>query len=297
VLLHTLLAAVALAAPSPDQLLRAYSPVVVLHPDERFPPSTVEPFFAASALERRTDAGWEGADLPALPVDAGPWRLNQRSCTPRIGLASVDCYAQTPAGEPVVYAWYTRTRDRVVLEYWLFYAYDFWSGLYPQSDFLWQTHEGDWEAVAVVLSREGKPLLAGVSRHCSGAQRPWARVAKQGTHPLVHVALGSHSNWFGPGDHPIDTRCYPQAARVIFDAYLGTALDRTAPGRRLSPRIVRVSAQAPGWMRFRGSWGEDGFFHAPDPVNTVTFGAGPAGPAFHALWREPLRTVTGWPGG
>ena len=35
-----------------------------------------------------------------------------------------------------------------------------------------------------------------VSRHCGGARRSWARAPKQGLRPVVHVALGSHANYF-----------------------------------------------------------------------------------------------------
>jgi hypothetical protein len=302
--MRVLLAALALAlvpssaaAPSPARLLSTYSPVVLFHPDERFGPAPIESFLAASALERRTEAGWEPANLPSLPIDAGPWRLNQRACDPSVGVASLECYAATPPGPATVYARHARAGNRIVLQYWLFYAYNFWSGQFPPSDYLWQVHEGDWEAITILLSPAGTPLLAGYSQHCSGKRRAWSRVAKQGTHPLVYVALGSHSNWFGPGDHPIDTRCYPQVARVIFDAYLPSVLDRTGTARHVRPRVVRVSERAPGWMQFRGTWGEDGWFHAPDPIDTVKFEAGPVGPAFQDDWRDPIRTVMRWPAG
>jgi hypothetical protein len=290
------LASPAASAPSPAQLLSTYAPIVLPHPDERFRPVTVESFLAASSLERRTDAGWQPVESAVLPVDAGPWRLNQRACDPSIGIASLDCYAATPSGPATVYARHTRTPGRIVLQYWLFYVYNFWSGQYPQSDFLWQVHEGDWEAVTILLSSAGKPLLAGYSQHCSGKRRAWARVAKQGTHPLVYVALGSHSSWFGPGEHVVDTRCYPQAARVIFEVNLPSVLDRTGTAGRVRPRVQRVTEQAPGWMRFRGTWGEDGWFRAPG-IETVRFEAGPVGPAFQGKWRDPLRTVMGWPAG
>jgi hypothetical protein len=284
------------AAPSPAQLLRTYAPIVVLHPDERFAPVPVESFLAASALEQRgADGVWQTVDAATLPVAGGPWRLDQRACTPRIGVASVACYAAAAGGPPTVYARHARTRDRIVLQYWLFSANDFWSGNHPPDDHVWQAHEGDWEAITILLSRTGRPLLAGYSQHCSGKRRAWARVPKESTHPLVHVALGSHSNWFDPGDHAIDTRCYPQAARAVFAAYLPAALDRTGAGSRLRPRVVRVDERSPGWMRFPGFWGEDGFFHWPG--NTVTFEHGPTGPAFHGVWRDPVRTVSGYPAG
>jgi hypothetical protein len=292
-----LAAAVLIAAPTPAQLLRTYAPVVVLHPDERFAPEAVAGFLAAAVLERRTATGaWEAVAPQELPRDAAPWRLNLPACTPRVGVASLDCYAAAPRGPPTVYGRATRTPDRIVLQYWLWTPYDFWSGLFPPSDFLWQAHEGDWEAVAVVLDARARPLYAGYSRHCSGARRAWSRVAHAGgTHPLVYVALGSHSHWFGPGAQPIDTRCYPQVARAIFDVHLTEVLDWTGEGRRLVPRLVDVTTSRASWLRFPGTWGEEQWFHAPDPVNTVPYGTAPVGPAFHDLWRRPLRTLARWP--
>ena len=41
-----------------------------------------------------------------------------------------------------------------VLQYWFFYDDDFWSLTYPPGSFAWQAHEGDWEAVTVVLDAE-----------------------------------------------------------------------------------------------------------------------------------------------
>ena len=284
------------AAPAPAQLLRTYAPVVVLHPDERFPPVPVEDFLAVSALQQRGGDGvWREVAATALPTSGGPWRLDRRSCTPQIGVASIDCYATVPSGPPTVYARYARTRTRIVLQYWFFSVNDFWSGRYPPDDHVWQAHEGDWEGITILLTARGKPLLAGYHQHCSGKRRAWARVPKEGTHPLVYVALGSHASWFGPGDQSIDTRCYPQAARAVFAAHLPATLDRTGNGRRLRPRLVRVAERSPAWMAFPGFWGEDGFFHWPG--YTVPFEQGPTGPAFKSVWRAPVRTVEGWAAG
>jgi hypothetical protein len=288
----------AAAAPAPAQLLRTYAPVVVLHPDERFGPAPVESFLAAAALEQRgADGAWQPVEAAALPVAGGPWRLDVRGCTPQVGVASVACYAAAPAGPPTVYGRYARTRDRIVLQYWLFSVNDFWSGNHPPDDHVWQAHEGDWEAVTILLTRAGVPLVAGYSQHCSGKRRAWARVPRTGgTHPLVYSALGSHASWFGPGEHRIDTRCYPLPARLVFDAHLPAgALDRTGGGARVRPALVRVDERTPGWLRFPGYWGEQGFFHWPG--TTVAYEHGPRGPAFHAVWRAPVRTVSGWPAG
>jgi hypothetical protein len=60
---------------------------------------------------------------------------------------------------------------------------------------------------------------------------------------------------------------------------------------------VRIDDRTPGWIRVPGFRGEDGFVHAPDPVNAVAFDSGPIGPAFHEVWRAPVRTVAGHPAG
>src|SRR5262249_60589168 len=81
----------------------------------------------------------------------------------------------------------------------------------PQrSDLIWQAHEGDWESVMAALSEDEQPQLVGYSQHCSGQTRAWDRMTPlDDTHPLVHVALGSHANYFDSGTDPTDLHCLP----------------------------------------------------------------------------------------
>jgi hypothetical protein len=53
----------------------------------------------------------------------------------------------------------------------------------------------------------------------------------------------------------------------------------------------------PSWVAFQGFWGELQYFHAPAPIGTVVFGTSPNGPAYHAVWADPLGTLAGWPVG
>ena len=306
-LLAALVAPPAAASRSLPQLLARYQPVTVLEPTELFRPTAVEGFLAASALEQRAANGsWLAVPLPAvLPArEPDSWRLNVQNCSPAVGLASLSCYAPTDMASSVVYGRALRTQARIVLQYWFFYAYNFWSPRLPPDDFIWRSHEGDWEVVNVVLSRAEKPLFAGYSQHCTGERRAWARVPKwrRTQRPVAYVARGSHGNHFSPGAQGVDLRCWPQAARVIFRVHGVTALDFTGRGVALGPagtgtertRLVPVDARTPSWMRFAGGWGEQGFFRAPEPVGTVAFGGGPEGPAFHAVWNEPLKTLQRW---
>jgi len=193
-----------------------------------------------------------------------------------------------------------RRKGRIALQYWYWYADDFWSGRQPPTDEVWQGHEGDWEVVTVVLDSAGTPLFTGYSQHECGKRRAWKRVPKSATtHPLVYVALGSHANYYAPGDQPLDLRaqCYDPVGAAILRADLGgVVLDRTGGGRRLARLpIVPLTPRAPAWLAYPGAWGEANLFHAPDPVDTRVAGPGPLGPRFHALWRDPVGTVLRWP--
>jgi hypothetical protein len=310
-------AAPAHAALQSTQLLARYQPVQVLHPDEAFRPVAVTGFLRTAVLDEWTASGWvPGGRPPRVPTDDPPdctstpgqpcWRLREPGCTASTGVSSVACYAALVAAQHspnVVYGAVRRSGGRIALQYWYWYLDDFWSGEYPPSDYVWQTHEGDWEVVTVILTRAGRPLFAGYSEHGCGKRRPWARVPKLGrTHPLVYVALGSHANYFERGPHPLDLSpaCYPPLGAAILRSYLTEVLDRTARGVMLGPaavQVVPVTGAAPEWMRFPGAWGEAQFFHAPEPVGTTVAGPAPVGPARHAIWRDPIRTVLAWPRG
>ena len=79
-------------------------------------------------------------------------------------------------------------------------------------------------------------------------------------------------------------------ARGMGDVYIGRD---TQNGRRVAVKVF-----APRWLRFPGTWGEVQYFHAPaPPIGTVPFGTSPQGPAYHAMWVNPLGTLAGWPQG
>jgi hypothetical protein len=261
---------------TPAQLLRIYAPVLVLHPSERFQPESVDGFL-------------QDSDLVSGHYD-------QRLCRSVEGPAALDCYADADAAHALpatVYAAALKAGKRIVLEYWLFYPFDLYSVTDPPGEF-WQDHEGDWEAVAVVLDSKEKPLLVGASHHCGGARREWVRVKRRGTHALVYAALGSHGNYFAPGEYAHDQRCWPKVAIAIFKAYGVPLNDHVAAGRVIAPAVVPVTAKSPPWMAFPGKWGEAQYVHFPDNA-PFAFGFGPSGPAFHTLWRKPLATVLAWP--
>jgi hypothetical protein len=278
-------------------LLARYSPIVVLHPQERFEPLPVDGFLADSDLYQQTSAGWQKVDEP-LPSGAVGYRLDQRLCSARDGVAAIPCYAGAQDAHglpPTVYGNASPRGDRIVLQYWLFYAYDAYSPTVPAGRF-WQVHEGDWESVSVLLDLQAKPLLAAYSQHSRGVRRAWSQVPKRGTHPLDYVALGSHANYFTARTHRFDPRVVEPLVISIIRRNGLAPVDHTGNGLVLRPKIVPVVGSSPSWMSFAGFWGEGQYVHAPGAL-PVQYGTSPRGPAFHAQWRAPVQTVLAWPSG
>ena len=64
--------------------------------------------------------------------------------------------------------------------------------------------------------------------------------------------------------------------------------DVAARGSTVRPAIVPGTSTRPPWMQFAGRWGEAQYAGFPG-VDPLAFGAGPEGPAFHTIWRQPVR--------
>jgi hypothetical protein len=299
------------ATPTP-QLLAQYQPAMQFDPLESFRPTSVQSFIADSDLEQLVappntwavvDTDPEPGELPG--PGTGIWRLNQDSCTPAAAIGGLACYAsawEEGSGVPVVYGRVTEDDGKIVLQYWYFYYANTYSYLYPPSDFIWQAHEGDWELVNVVLSEDEEPLSAGYSQHCRGQQRTWQATPKiDDTHPIVHVAIGSHANYFTAGVHPIQVACIPPQAIAILQALrLPLPVDYAFTGptdeRPVMP-IRKIDDEHPNWVSFPGFWGELQYFHAPAPIGSVPFATSPVGPAYHVDWDDPLGAMADWPAG
>lgn len=72
----------------------------------------------------------------------------------------------------------------------------------------YENHVGDWEYLVVRILKDDSdnPLLVGFSTHSWVTVYDWADIEKaEGTHPVAHVAWGSHGHWKDEGDHHYDT--------------------------------------------------------------------------------------------
>lgn len=330
-------ATVAAAAPAtPDAVLLArYQPVLVFHPNELFRPIKVQSFIDDAVLERFVgtspaqlpyDAYWTVVDsdpepgaLPQ-PLPGVLYRLNQLGCSAGAALAGRDCYAAAAShgsGGPAVYGRVVRTDSRVVLQYWLFY-YDN-PQILPLTPvgYFWQSHEGDWELVNVILDTGEQPVEAAYSQHCAGQRLAWQDVERQppaSTHPVAYVALGSHANYFAPGtgplgEIPIKQECLPAAVPPILPSIpflhvVDQVLDGSAVGARIGPpgsglpaaTIHRIDGT--DWSTFGGRWGESEYFSTPIALGPIPAGAAPVGlapasPANQGTWN--VDTILAWP--
>ncbi len=175
---------------------------------------------------------------------------------------------------PVAYAHIARQQGRpgLAVQYWFFWYFNQFNDL----------HEGDWEGMQVVFKssdaaqalREG-PTEVGLFQHSGGEKAKWedGKVEKEGTHPVVYPAAGSHATFYEPA-------VYIQNGRKGS----GVGCDNTsAPLRRLVVRPIQVPTR-PGphsrfaWLTYEGRWGQW----------EKSFNNGPTGPLLKTRWLEPM---------
>ncbi|MGC1851558.1 MAG: hypothetical protein WA687_03860 [Solirubrobacterales bacterium] len=174
----------------------------------------------------------------------------------------------------VTYAHIAREAGRpgLAVQYWFFWYFNQFNDL----------HEGDWEGMQVVFESsdprralEEGPSEIGLFQHGGGEKAEWTdgKVEKEGTHPVVYPAAGSHATFY-------------EAAVYVENGRKGSGVgcdDTSAPLRRLVVEPIQVPTH-PGpnspyrWLDYEGRWGEweEGFNN------------GPTGPASKDRWLAPM---------
>ncbi len=167
--------------------------------------------------------------------------------------------------------------DGFVLQYWFFWYFNQFNDL----------HEADWEGmqlsfesntVAAALDEEPSEII--LFQHAGGERASWedAKVQKEGTHPIVYPAAGSHATFY-------DSAIYVENGQHGS----GVGCDNTTePLRELRLRPVLLPDTAPEqgafqWLSYRGRWGE----------REKGFNNGPTGPVTKTVWREPFAWMAG----
>ncbi len=162
--------------------------------------------------------------------------------------------------------------DGFALQFWFFWYFNQFNDL----------HEGDWEGMQLAFESnttkealEEEPYEVIVFQHAGGERAEWesGKVRKEGTHPVVYPAAGSHATFY-------DSSVYLGNGQNGS----GVGCDNTSePLRELKLRPVLLPETAPEegayqWLSYRGRWGE----------REKGFNNGPTGPLTKTVWREPF---------
>jgi hypothetical protein len=144
----------------------------------------------------------------------------------------------------------------LVVEYWLFYDYDDWQANTAIAP-IQQQHAADWEMIALGFAKRHsaeaktafRPLWAAYSAHCGGSWLPWSAVPRDGDHPLVWVAHGSHANYPNRrARSPNWASCVKPAAldRYVDIASFSASVVETLPEKTARPVVPKVVGSSEG---------------------------------------------------
>ena len=124
------------------------------------------------------------------------------------------------------------------LQYWLFYrSQDQDRGIVRTG-----RHAADWEMVQFRVDGDTGQLVQAVYAQHAGAERcAMGTVESRAGRPVVYAAHGSHASYVRPGTRD---RTWPDPND-----------ENDGRGTVLRPRLVRVTATAPRWMRWPEPWG------------------------------------------
>jgi hypothetical protein len=158
------------------------------------------------------------------------------------------------------------------LQYWFFWYFNQFNDL----------HEGDWEGMQITFDAESpaaalheEPSEIILFQHAGGERAHWTdgKVQKEGTHPIVYPAAGSHATFY-------------DSAVYVENGQHGSGLgcdNTTEPLRelRLRPILMPEAVKSKGpfaWTDYYGRWGE----------KEKGFNNGPTGPQTKTQWSEPF---------
>ena len=166
---------------------------------------------------------------------------------------------------------------KLAVGYWFYYTFN---------DFT-DKHESDWEMAQVDFAEstaaaalQTGPYEVDLPQHAGGERSAWTdtKLQKDGTHPVIYDATGSHANYFG------------RALYLGRGAREGFGCDDTRDATlRLQPKTVLLpdvpsSASAPyAWLAFQGRWGQ----------KEAGINNGPTGPAAKEQWLAPIEWADG----
>jgi hypothetical protein len=284
--------AAALEDPAAEQLARRYVPIAMLREqtdppcntsEEQYQPTSVDTVLGnptVSLTHEEPDGKLEDVKRAPTAADVaglvGPYYLDLEgkvlgdTCVYARAFRRLIEDGKAPA---VTYAHIARepNHDGFALQYWFFWYFNQFNDL----------HEGDWEGIqlsfdsnttAGALDEEPSEII--VFQHAGGERASWedGKVQKEGTHPVVYPAAGSHATFY-------DSAVYLGNGQNGS----GVGCDNTSePLRELRLRPVLLPNTPPRhgafqWLSYEGRWGE----------REKGYNNGPTGPATKTVWHHP----------
>jgi hypothetical protein len=289
-------AGAASATPAEENLVRTYAPILMMRAqedpvgdpcvttEEQYnPPTWVEVVLGNPKVKLVHHADGRDVVVKNAPTAADiaakgddyyldlPGDTLSPKCTYAEEYSDLKSESKAP---PITYAHIVReTGDEgLVVQYWFFYYFNQFNDI----------HEGDWEGMQIAFdaSDPAQALADGPSeialfQHAGGERAPWdaTKVQKEGTHPIVYPAAGSHATFY-------DEAIYIQNGKNGS----GVGCDNTSePLTRTEPEPIIVPTQAPPgteyqWLGYVGHWGQ----------REKGFNNGPTGPITKGQWLEPF---------
>jgi hypothetical protein len=276
-----------------QQLIERYAPITMLREQrnppcetsaEQYEPTTVDTVLGnpAVTLKRVEEGGGEelirhaptAADIAGLGDEYHldlPGNPLGDTCVYARDFARLKEEGKAPA---VTYAHIAHQVGRrgLAVQYWFFWYFNQFNDL----------HEGDWEGMQIAFKADTaekalaeSPREVVLFQHAGGERAAWddPKLEKEGTHPVVYPAAGSHATFY-------DSTVYIENGQ----GGSGVGCDNTSPPvYRLPVRPVAVptfpTTTGPfRWLTFFGHWGS----------KEKGFNNGPTGPTTKKQWLEPF---------
>ena len=151
---------------------------------------------------------------------------------------------------------------RLAVEYWFYYTFNDFTDLH-ESD--WEMAQVDFEATNAAEALLKGPYEVDVAQHAGGERSAWTdtKLDRQGTHPVIYAATGSHADYFGRALY------LGRGAREGFgcdDTRNATARLQLADGAAAQRSLVRNRPVR--LARIRGALGSEGERHQQRPHGT-----------------------------
>lgn len=235
-----------------DALARRFAPIVILHPEDRYRPASIDWLLA------RADVFDEGPRA----ILAGSAEL-PRGDSGRSLPAAVHRGSDDPADWTTYVHVYPRADGGINLQYWFYY---------PYSDGpLFFDHDSDWEHVTIRLDLDRNPLGAYLARHDDDHPGPfwsWERLRKSGERPIVLSARGSHATYANARDVPF----YDSVSGCVDLASCKDPIWFTGEGELVNIGERRRPLAHPEVLSYAGRWGA---------ARLLPGTSAPFGPLFH----------------